>query len=233
MLRNTLFLFLLFSSLSCFGQNTFGVNFEAFLPTGELKRDAPEIWGGGASFEGVFSIKRSPFHFGAILGWNHYGTALREGYHGPDLTDVRVRRNFENIKTLGLFRFKPDCGEKIFPYFDVLVGASNVYTRLDIRESRYAAPIETSYEIDNWAFAYGIGFGNEFFLSDVIILDIFFRTLKSNRIEYLSPDGVEFNTLTSWYDLNIRSSAFNHINFGFGIKMRLDHLVREFEGIYR
>jgi len=227
-MKRLIILSLILFSLHANGQNTIGVNFQGFLPTGELKRDASEIGGLGIGIEGSFSIKQSPFHVGGIMEWNHFGSKVREGFHGPGLEDVRVKRNFENIKLLGLFRFKPDCGENIFPYFDLVLGPGYVYTRTNIRESHFDEPIETFFELDEWAFMYGFGVGNEFILSDAVILDVFFRTIKSTRIDYLTPASVEFNSTTNWYDLNTKSSAFNHITFGIGLKFYFDTFLEEF-----
>ena len=227
-MKSAVFLLLLFLSVGLSAQNTIGVNFQGFLPTGELKKDASDIGGLGIGMEGSFSIKQSPFHVGGIMEWNHFGSTVREGFHGPGLEDVRVKRNFENIKVLGLFRFKPDCGENIFPYFDLVMGPGYVYTRTHIRESYFDEPIESFFELDEWAFMYGFGIGNEFILSDAVILDVFFRTIKSTRIDYLTPSSVEFNSATNWYDLNTKSSAFNHINFGIGIKFYFDAFLKEY-----
>ena len=207
-------------------QSTMGINLQGFLPTGELKKDAPEIGGGGFGFEGTFTIKQSPFHVGGLLEFNHFGSHVREGYHGPDLGDVRVKRNFETYKLMGVFRFKPNCGENIFPYFDLLLGAGNIFTRTNIRESFLEEPIETYFDMDKWAFMYGIGIGNEFFLSDKLILDVFFRTIKSSRIEYLSPKSIQFDPSTDWYNFEVKSSAFDHINFGVGIKFLFTEILR-------
>ncbi len=225
LLMKQLFILLTFLiSFNGWSQTTIGANFEAFLPTGELKKDASEMWGGGVGFEGVFSIKQSPFHVGFITSFTHMGSEVREGFHGPDLGDVRVRRNFEMIKALGLFRFKPDCGENIFPYFDLMLGGGNVYTRTSIRESFIDEPLESYFDMDTWTFTYGFGFGNEFFLSDYVILDVFFRTIKTNRIEFLTPKSVTFNSSNNWYDFEVKSAAFNHINVGFGIKFLFNEL---------
>lgn len=217
-MKNLTLLALLFLSIQVYSQSTIGVNFQGFLPTGELKKDAPEIGGFGLGLEGTFTIKQSPFHVGGLIEYNHFGSQVREGFHGPDLEDVRVKRNFENIKIMGAFRFKPDCGENIFPYFDLVLGPGNVRTRTSIRDSFLEEAFENYIDMDQWAFMYGFGLGNEFFLSDNIILDVFFRTIKSSRIEYFSPDGVQFDTSSNWYTFETRSSAFTHINFGFGIK---------------
>ena len=212
-------------------QSTIGINFQGLLPTGELKKDAPEIGGGGFGLEGIFSIKQSAFHVGGLIEYNHFGSKVREGYHGPDLEDVRVKRNFEVAKLLGVFRFKPNCGENIFPYFDLLVGTGNVHTRTNIRESFFDEAFERFTELDEWAFMYGFGFGNEFYLSESIILDVFVRTMKSTRIEYLSPDSVEFDPSTNWYNLELKSSAFNHLSFGFGLKFYFNNLLNAFEDL--
>lgn len=228
-MKYLLCLLLTLYSFSLSGQNTVGVNFQGFLPTGELKKDAPEIGGFGFGMEGAFSVKKSPFHVGGIMEWNHFGSEVREGFHGPGYEDVRVRRNYEHIKILGLFRFKPDCGDNIFPYFDVFLGPGNVYTRTQVRDSFLDEPFEAYLDLDEWAFMYGFGFGNEFFLSEMVILDVFFRTVKTTRIEYLSPNGVTFNTNNNWYDFEVRSSAFNHINFGFGIKVYLNQFMEIYQ----
>ncbi len=224
-MKNCLIILLLSFSTSICAQNTLGLNFQAFLPTGELKKDAPEIGGGGFALEGAFSIRQSPIYVGGLIEYNHFGSKVREGYHGPDLENVRVKRNFETVKFMGVFRFKPNCGETIFPYFDLLLGGGNVYTRTNIRESFFDEAFESYFDMDQWVFMYGLGIGNEFFLSDFLILDVFVRTTKSARIDYLSPNGVQFNSATSWYDLETKSSAFEHINFGLGFKLYIDQLT--------
>jgi opacity protein-like surface antigen len=219
---------ILFTSFQLIGQSTVGLNFQGFLPSGELKKDAPEIGGGGLGLEGVFRIKESIFYLGGLLEFNNFGTKVREGYHGPQLGDVRVRRNFENIKVMTVFRFKPDFGPKFLPYLDLQLGAGNVYTRTTIRNSFFEQAFDAYYEIDKWAFMYGVGVGYEFVLSDALLLDLFIRSTNSARIEYLSPAGVNFDQGAGWYNLETRSSSFSHLNFGFGLKFYFTDLL---EGI--
>lgn len=227
-MKKTFYTLILFISIShlAVAQSTVGINFQGFLPTGELKKDAPEIGGGGLGLEGIFTIKQSPLHLGGIFEYNHFGSQVKEGYHGPDLGDVRVKRNFETLKLMGVIRFKPNCGENIFPYFDLQLGAGNIYTRTNIRASQFEEPFETYFDMNQWAFMYGFGVGNEFFLSETIILDIFFRTIKTNRIEYLSPSSIAFDSNSNWYNFEVKSSAFDHINFGLGLKFFFSDLLR-------
>lgn len=220
------FLFSLCCIYSVCAQSTIGINLQGFLPTGELKRDAPEIGGIGFGFEGAFTIKQSPLHVGGLLEINHFGSKVREGFHGPSLGDVRVKRNFETAKIMGLIRLKPNCGENIFPYFDLLLGTGNVYTRTNIRESFFEEAFESYFDMDKWAFMYGIGIGNEFFLSEKLILDVFFRTIKSSRIEYLSPESISYDPASNWYNFETKSSAFDHVNFGVGLKFYFTELLR-------
>lgn len=224
-MKKILAIVLLCLTSSLTAQNTLGLNFQTFLPTGELKKDAPEIGGGGFAFEGIFRVKQSALYAGGLIEYNHFGSKVRQGYHGPDLEDVRVKRNFETLKFMGIFRFKPNCGEGIYPYFDLLLGGGNVFTRTNIREAFFDKAFESYLDMDQWVFMYGLGIGNEFLLSDFLILDVFVRTTKSARIDYLSPNSVQFNNSSNWYDLEVKSSAFEHINFGVGLKLYFDELI--------
>ena len=88
------------SSLSA--QNKLGLNFQVFLPTGELK-DAAEIGGGGFVLEGIFELKQSPLYVGDLIEYNHFGSKVRQGYYSPNLEDVRIKRNFEALKFMGIY----------------------------------------------------------------------------------------------------------------------------------
>lgn len=218
-MKTTFTLFLLLLVTAAYGQSTLGFNFYSFLPSGELKNDAPDIWGGGFALEGAGNIRQSPLYIGGQLDLTRYGSELRAGYHGPDLGDIRLRKNFEMARLLGLVRLKPDCGIQFYPYFDFLIGPTYVYTRSTLRDDFFSEAFDRYFDFDDFTVSYGFGAGVEFFIDDDLILDLSFKSMTTGRIEYLTPSTVRYNSSEGFYDLGINSSSFDNLNFGFGLKV--------------
>jgi len=199
-------------------QSTFGFHVDSWFPTGDLKNDSPELWGGGFSLEAVGQLKNSPVHVGAQIGWNRYGSELRNGYHGPGLGDIRLRRNNELANMLGIIRLKPNVTGNIQPYVDFVAGFTYVYTRAVYRDSGVQEPFREDTELRDFAFNYGVGGGLEIFLSDELSLDFRVRTVKGSRAEYLTSRSVTYNHEFEGYDMEIKQSNFDYLSFSIGIK---------------
>lgn len=199
-------------------QSTFGLHLDSFFPSGDLKQDSPELWGGGFSMEGLGQLNNSPIHVGGQLSFLRYGSEVRDGWHGPDLGDVRVRRNNELINLLGTVRIKPAVQGDIQPYVDFLTGFSYIYTRATYRDSSLDEAFASDNEFNDIAFNYGVGGGLEFYLGPEVSLDIRARALRGSRADYLTPRSVEYNTELEAYDMQVKSSRFDYFTFSIGIK---------------
>ena len=200
------------------GQSTFGLNLNGFIPTGELKDDSPEIWGGGLSLDAAFKMKDSPVHLGGVLGYTLYGSEVRKGWHGPGLEDVRVRRNNHLTYMLGLVRLKPEVSQNVQPYVDFVGGFSFIFTSAHFRDRVLEEPWDTVVDLSDFVMNYGFGGGLEVFLDDYLSLDFNVKLIKSSRANYLTPASVTYNTTDDVYEFDIQKSRFNHLNFGVGIK---------------
>jgi opacity protein-like surface antigen len=214
----SVFLFLGFYAQS---QSTIGLNLNGFLPMGELKKDSPEIWGGGFSLDVAVQLKDSHFHIGGLFDFIRYGSEVRDGYHGPDLGDVRVRRNNELMSLLGFIRIKPPVSGKVQPYVDFLGGFNYIFTRSNYRDSSLDEPFDSVLDLNDFTLSFGSGGGIEIFLNDIIGLDLSFRALRSSRAKYLTPQSVTYNTDENYYEFDIQKARFNHLSFGVGFKFLL------------
>lgn len=214
--------FILLISVCCFAtlkaQNTFGINVQAVLPTGELKQDSPDIWGGGFSATGAFNLRQSPIFIGGTLDFTRYGSELRDGWHGSILGDYRHRRQFEMTRLLGFIRLSPDCDAGFFPYVDFNAGVNYIFTRSVLRDSAIEEPFDSYTDYDDFSFTYGIGAGVEVPLGEDVLLDLNFKTLKSGRTEYLTPNSVNYDQVEEAYILEVQQSRFDTFTFSIGIK---------------
>jgi hypothetical protein len=215
---------LLICNFSMKGQSTIGFNLNGFIPMGELKKDSPEIWGGGFSFEIAAQIKDSPLHLGILTSVIRYGSEVREGNHGQSLGDIRVRRNNEFATMLMFARMKPDVSGNFQPYADFFTGFSYIFTRSNYRDSSLDEPFDSIIDINDFVFNYGAGGGVEFFINEYLSFDINLRALRSARANYLTPQSVYYDSQEEAYIKEIRKSRFNHLSFGFGIKLVLSQL---------
>ena len=216
---------LLLSSLLLFciqgtglAQSTFGLHVDSWFPSGDLRKDSPELWGGGFSLEAVAQLNNSPVHVGGQIGWNRYGSELRNGWHGPGLGDIRLRRNNELANLLGIIRLKPDVSGDFQPYVDFIGGMTYIYTRAVYRDSGVQEPFREDTELRDLAFNYGLGGGMEIFLSDELSLDFRVRVLKGSRVNYLTSRSVTYNTETDFYDMEIKQSNLDYMSFSIGLK---------------
>lgn len=200
-------------------QSTFGLSLNGFAPMGDLKKDSPEIWGGGFSSDIAFQINGSPIHLGGMLGVTRYGSEVRDGWHGDDLGDVRIRRNNEMAYMLGLIRIKPPVSEGFQPYADFFGGFSYIATTAHFRDGPLQEQWDVVRDIDDFAMNYGLGGGLEVFINDFLSLDFNIKAIKSSTAEYLTPQSVSYNKTDEVYDLTVKKSRFDHLNFGLGIKL--------------
>lgn len=218
--------FTLLIGLCCIGslsaQNTMGLNFQALFPTGELRKDSPEIWGGGMALTGAFNLKQSLIYLGGTLDFTRYGSEVRDGWHGVAMGDYRHRRQFEMSRFLAFVRISPDCDAGFFPYADFTAGINYIYTRSILRNSALDNPFDHYLDWDDFSFTYGLGAGVEIPLGGDVLLDLNFKTLKSQRTEYLTPESVNYNREQEIYELDIRKSRFDTFTFSFGIKAYLN-----------
>ena len=212
------FLFIGFSAQS---QSTLGFNLNGFIPMGELKRDSPEIWGGGISLDVAVQLKDSPIHIGGLYNITWYGSEVRDGYHGPDLGDVRVRRNNQFLGLLGFVRIKPPISGNFQPYADFYTGFNYIFTKSNYRDSSLDEPFDSVLDINDFALNFGAGGGIEIFLNDIVSLDFSFRALRSSRAKYLTPQSVTYNTDENFYEFDVKRARFNHLSFGIGLKLIL------------
>lgn len=212
---------LIFICQISYGQSTLGFNLNGFIPIGELKKDSPEIWGGGFSVDIAAQLKDSPIHMGGLMSFTRYGSEVREGDHGPNFGDIRVRRNNELGTMLGFARIKPIISGKLQPYADFYTGFSYIYTRANYRDSSLNEPFDSVLDLNDFVFNYGVGGGLEIFIHEILSFDINFRLLRSSRANYLTPESVVYDTVNEAYQMDIRNSRFNHLNIGFGIKILL------------
>lgn len=214
--------FIFIISLCCIGtlsaQNTMGLNFQTFLPTGELKKDSPDMWGGGFALTGAFNLRQSPVYVGGTLDFTRYGSEVRDGYHGIVMGDYRHRRQFEMSRFLAFVRLSPDCDTSFYPYVDFNAGVNYVFTRSVLRDSAIEAPFDAYVDWDDFSFTYGLGAGVEFPLGNDILLDLNFKTLKSSKTEYLTPTSVNYDREQETYILDVQRSRFDSFTFSIGIK---------------
>ncbi|MFT7380524.1 MAG: opacity protein-like surface antigen [Roseivirga sp.] len=215
---------LFFLSFYAHSQSTLGFNLNGFLPMGELKRDSPEIWGGGISLDVAVQLKDSPIHIGGLYNMTRYGSEVRDGFHGPNLGDVRVRRNNELVGLLGFVRVKPQISGNFQPYADFLTGFNYIFTRSNFRDSSLDAPFDSVVDINDFVLNFGAGGGLEIFLNDLISLDFSFRALRSSRAKYLTPQSVTYNTDVNFYEFDVKRARFNHLSFGVGFKFLLESI---------
>lgn len=194
------------------------MNLQAWIPTGELKQDAPEIWGGGFALTGAFNLRQSPIYVGGTLDFNRYGSEVRDGWHGTIMGDYRHRRQFEMTRLLGFVRLSPDCDAGFFPYVDFTAGVNYVYTRSILRDSSIKDAFDAYTDWDDFSFTYGLAAGIEIPLGDEVLLDINFKTLKSGKTEYLTPGTVNFDREQEIYLLDVQRSRFDSYTFSIGIK---------------
>ena len=211
-------------AFSANAQSTFGINLDAFLPAGELRKDSPELWGGGFNLEVAAQLKNSPIHVGGMIGLQRYGSEVRDGWHGSFLGDARVRRNNDIFNTLGLVRLKPETRAPIQPYIDMYAGFSYIFTTAHFRDHALGEEWDRDLDFDDFSFNYGFGGGVEFFLNDYLSLDVHVRSLKGSRTRYLTPRSVTYNPDIEGYDMEIKESRFDSLNFGVGIKVLLSEL---------
>jgi opacity protein-like surface antigen len=213
-------------ALLCLGnlsaQNTMGFNFQTVLPTGELKNDSPDLWGGGFAVTGAFNLKDSPIFLGGTLDFTRYGSQLRNGWHGSVMGDYRHRRQFEMSRLLGFIRISPDCDAGFYPYVDFNAGVNFVFTRSILRDSALEDPFDRYLDWHDFSFTYGIGAGVEIPVNPDILIDINFKTLKSGKTEYLTPNSVSFDTEQEIYLLDVQRSRFDTFTFSIGIKAYID-----------
>lgn len=224
---NKLFFTLLFSVLllsAARAQSTLGFNLNAFLPYGELKQDSPEIWGGGFSTDVAVQMKNSPIHLGGILDFTRYGSEVRDGWHGPALGDVRVRRNNSYASLLGLVRVKPPTTVGVQPYIDFMAGFSYIFTTSHFRDSAFEEAWDTVLDYDDFVMNYGLGGGIEVFLNNYLSFDVNIKAVQSGRAQYLTPESVSYDREAESYHMIVKDSRFNRINFGIGVKVLLSHI---------
>jgi len=222
-MRATLLIVGLFitSLLSAQNNSTIGFQLHGFLPTGELKRESSEIWGGGFGMEGAFQINESPVYLGGVFDFTRYGSKVRKGFHSSALPDVRYRHHNEMSRLLSLVRIKPETLSRLMPYADFNFGFSYVYTRARIFDREFNEVVDEFFELDDFLFTYGFGGGLEYIISESVSLDLHFRKTYSNRGSYLTPNTIQYDPDNENYQLDIQQSRFNSITFGFGVKLLL------------
>lgn len=222
-MRTTLLIIGLFitSLLSAQNNSTIGFSLHGFLPTGELKREASEIWGGGFGMEAAFQINESPIYLGGALDFTRYGSKVRKGFHNADLPDVRYRHHNEMLRLLSIVRIKPETQTRFLPYADFNFGYSYVYTRARVFDREFDEVVDEFFELDDFVFTYGFGGGIEYVIDEAISLDFHFRSTYSTRGDYLTPNTIQYDPDTENYNLDIQHSRFNSITFGFGVKLLL------------
>lgn len=222
-MRTTFLLIGLLVSSALFAQHnsTLGFQLQGFLPNGELKKDASEIWGGGFGIDAAFQIKESPIYVGASFNFNRYGSKLRKGYHNEFLPDVRFRYHNEFVEFAPLIRFKPETNSRILPYMDFSFGTRYIYTRARVFDRDIGEVVDEFFELDDFVLTYGLGGGLEFLVNEVFSIDVFIRNNFSSRGKYLTPNTIQYDTEIEGYQLDVQQSRFNSLTFGIGIKLLL------------
>ncbi|GAB5528097.1 MAG: hypothetical protein Roseis2KO_59690 [Roseivirga sp.] len=205
-------------------QSTFGFSLEGFAPTGDFKRDSPELWGGGFGMEVAIQLNNSPVHVGGQFNFLRYGSELRNGWHGPNLGDVRVRRNNEIFNTLAFVRLKPEVKGRVQPYVDFLAGFNYIYTRANFRDSALEEEFFQEKDLGDFSLSYGVGGGFEIFLDEEVSLDFRVKTLRGTQADYLTSRSVTYNSEFEAYDLNIKNAKLDYFTFSIGIKVLLSSL---------
>lgn len=209
-------------AISLNAQHTAGFQLHSFLPSGELKKDSPAIWGGGFGVNAAYNLSNSPIYVGGMFDMTRYGSELRDGWHGEALGDVRYRRHNEMMRLMALIRFSPDCDAGFYPYTDFMAGVNYIYTRSILRESALGEAFDHFVDWRDFSFTYGLTAGVEIPLNETVLLDLFFRTLKSNRTKYLTPNSTTYDRQTESYLLEVRQSRFDSFSFGIGLKFYID-----------
>lgn len=222
-MRTTFLLIGLLVSSAIFAQNnsTLGFQLHGFLPTGDLKKDASEIWGGGFGVDAAFQIKESPIYIGASFSFTRYGSKLRKGYHNENFPDVRFRYQNEFLQFAPLIRIKPETNSRILPYIDFTFGTSYIYTRGRIYDRDIDEVVDNFFELDDFVFTYGLGGGVEFIIDETVSIDVFIKNNFSTRGEYLTPNTIQYDTDIEGYQLDVQQSRFNSLTFGIGVKLLL------------
>lgn len=214
---------LLFQAMGM-AQSTFGFSLEGFAPTGDFKKDSPELWGGGFGLEVAVQLNNSPIHVGGQLNFIRYGSEVRDGWHGPDLGDVRVRRNNEIFNTLAFVRIKPPVKGMIQPYVDFLSGFNYIYTRANFRDSALEEEFAQHKDLGDFSLSYGVGGGLEIFLDEYVSLDFRVKTLRGTQADYLTSRSVTYNNEFEAYDLNIKNARIDYLTFSIGVKVLLSSI---------
>ncbi|MFY0592463.1 hypothetical protein [Roseivirga sp.] len=225
-MRTTLLLIGLLVSPLLLAQNnsTIGFSMHGFLPTGELKQDASEIWGGGFGTEVAFQIKESPIYLGGTFSFTRYGSKVRKGYHNIDFQDVRYRYHNEMMQLAPLIRFKPETYTRFMPYADFTFGTNLIYTRARVFDREIDEVVDNFFEIEDFVLSYGLGAGLEYLINESISLNLFVRRNFSSRGEYLTPDTIQYDEEIEGYQLDIQQSRFSSLVFGIGLNI----ILREF-----
>ncbi|WP_141719792.1 hypothetical protein [Roseivirga misakiensis] len=225
-MRTTLLLIGLLVSPLLFAQNnsTIGLKLHGFLPTGELKQDASEIWGGGFGSEIALQIKESPIYVGGAFNFTRYGSKVRKGYHNIDFQDVRYRYHNEVMELAPLIRFKPETYTRFMPYVDFTFGTSMIYTRARVFDREIDEVVDTFFELTDFVFSYGLGAGLEYLIDETFSLSLFAKSNFSSRGEYLTPNTIQYDQEIEGYQLDIQQSRFNSFFFGLGLNI----ILREF-----
>lgn len=214
-------LFFLITAQASQAQFSASFNLQSFHPTGDLKKSAPGIWGGGASVEGLYKIPESPIALGLSIGMSRYGSELRKGWHGNNLGDVRYRRQFETLQTSILARFHFIDKGYVRPYAEALMGIQGVYTRSIIRGRGSDDFYDHFFDVHDFSLHYGVGVGVLIELDDFVFLNLGLRDQRSSRTEFLTPRTVHYNRDTSQYILEVKQARFNHWQGRIGVTVLL------------
>ncbi len=189
-----------------------GLGFQLGFPTGEYK-DQIDKTGVGLGGDILFSPRRVPLGIGLSLGWFQVGSESREEPFSTTIPDVTVDVETENAlaQFVVLLRAQPKQGV-IRPYADGVLGLNYLYTRTSIKNASGGEEVASSTNLDDAAFAYGVGGGAMVRVYDrkksahsrpmQVFIDVNFRYVVGGEAEYLQEGSIRREASEVSFDIS-------------------------------
>jgi hypothetical protein len=191
-----------------------GVSGLALLPRGQLDENLDNGYGLGAQL--LFPLPNSPFLIGGELAIATYSDQRRP--FGDDL-DVVTSNDIANLDLV--LRAQATSG-KVRAYADAIIGLKLFKTQsklVDICDLCEDEVLETRIELDDAAFAYGIGTGLQFQIDDLghAFIDVGARYTRGRDALYLTRGSIDDANL----DERLRESRTDAWSVHIGLMLRL------------
>jgi hypothetical protein len=201
-----------------------GIGFQVGLPTGEYK-DQVDQTGVGIGGDFLWSPHGAPFGIGLSVNWFQIGHESREEPFSTTIPDVTVDVETENdlAQFMLLMRFQPKKGDLI-PYAEGLVGLNYLYTQTTIKNASNNEDVASSTNLDDHAFAYGLGGGALIKVYDgkkkknarpvQVFIDLNFRYTLGGEADYLKEGSIRREDGQVEYDVSQSKTNIAIIRLG-------------------